>query len=319
MAELRNEFTWSNRRLRSFEECRRRYWFESYGHWGGWEEGASERTRAIWTLKKIKHRQMWVGELVHETIAGTLEQIRAGMATPVEPAVSRMLERMRAQFRQSKSGEYRRRPGSACGLYEHEYGVEVSDDEWTRCAEHAKRCVRHFFRCPFVDQMRQIPRSHWLEIEQLESFELDATRVWVKMDVAYRSLNGRVVIVDWKTGRLDPDPDPIQLTCYAAYAMGKWNAPADQIDTIEYNLSENEYVFRPVTPALVEQVRGRIAASIEEMKKLLVGAAAENVPLPESSFPVSADARVCDRCVFLKVCPDSPAARIASPRPGELF
>jgi hypothetical protein len=317
---LKNEFTWSNRRGSTFEECLRRYWFESYGHWGGWEERAPERTRQIYMLKKVKHRQMWIGELVHEAAADALNQIRQGREPKIEASIGAMLERMRVQFRQSKNFEYRKNPKYSCALFEHEYGVPLSDDEWQQMADHAKKCLRNFFQCPFVDQMRQIPKTFWLQIEQLESFDLNGTKVWVKMDAAFRALNGRIVILDWKTGKLDPDPDPIQLTCYAIFAMQKWNVPAHEVDTVEYNLAENEYVFRPINAQAIEEVRSRITASIDAMKRYLVGAAIDNVPLPESAFPVSKDAAACKRCVFLKVCPDSPVSAVpARPRPGELF
>lgn len=318
---LKNEFTWSNRRGSTFEECRRRYWFESYGHWGGWEDRADPRTRQIYQLKKVKHRQMWIGELVHDAAAGALLAIRQGREPKPDATIAELLEKMRVQFRQSKSGDYKKNP-KLCALYEHEYAVDVPDSEWQAMSDHAKKCVRHFFQCPFVDQMRQIPKTSWLEVEQLESFELGGVKVWVKMDAAYRSLNGRVTILDWKTGKLDPDPDPIQLTCYAIYAMQKWNVPADQVDTIEYNLAENDYVFRPINAAVIEEIRARILASMEGMKRMLVGPPMDNVALPESAFPVASEASACRRCVFLKVCADSPAARPAGPakpRPGELF
>ena len=68
MNEIRNEFFWSKSRDEVFQTCPRQYFFNYYGYWGGWEKIAPERTRQIYILKKLKNRQMWLGEKVHDCI-----------------------------------------------------------------------------------------------------------------------------------------------------------------------------------------------------------------------------------------------------------
>src|SRR3989337_885626 len=38
VADLVNEFSWSRTRDNAFKECRRRYYYQYNGAWGGWEE-----------------------------------------------------------------------------------------------------------------------------------------------------------------------------------------------------------------------------------------------------------------------------------------
>ena len=46
MADLANEFSWSRSRDATFHECRRRYFYQYYGAWGGWETTAPEAVLA---------------------------------------------------------------------------------------------------------------------------------------------------------------------------------------------------------------------------------------------------------------------------------
>ena len=75
MAERRNELSWSRSRAATFDACPRRYWFDYYGHWGGWLETAG-RTREIYVLKKLSTRWMWIGSAVHSAIENVLRRDR---------------------------------------------------------------------------------------------------------------------------------------------------------------------------------------------------------------------------------------------------
>ena len=45
MTDLVNEFSWSRTRDNCFKECRRRYYFQYYGSWGGWDAEADPLAR----------------------------------------------------------------------------------------------------------------------------------------------------------------------------------------------------------------------------------------------------------------------------------
>ncbi len=84
---------------------------------------------------------MWAGEKVHECIQKSLYNIRRGIKVlPVDEIVTITLDQMRAEFRSSKSQNYWGKPKS-CGLFEHEYGIELSDDQWKENAENMETCL----------------------------------------------------------------------------------------------------------------------------------------------------------------------------------
>ncbi len=310
MGELKNEFTWSTKRGGVFDECRRKYWFEYYGFWGGWNPRSEDRTRSIYVLKQLKGRQAWAGERVHQAVADALQLIHAGLPADPDELGEEVVKRMREEFRESREKEYWSRPKKACGLLEHEFDIPVSDAEWAATSDHARACLKNFFASPILAELRALDRSNWLQVEEMDQFRIDGVPIWVKMDLAYRAADGRLRIVDWKTGRLDPNPDPIQLTCYAIYASAKWNVPPERIETVHVNLGANESSVRQVDAALIGSVRGRIQESIAGMAKHLEGRIFDNVPLPESAFAPTDSTSSCRRCQFRRVCPDSPLHRL---------
>ena len=51
MADLTNDFSWSRSRDGVFQDCKRRYFYQYYGAWGGWASDAPEDVRRLYILK----------------------------------------------------------------------------------------------------------------------------------------------------------------------------------------------------------------------------------------------------------------------------
>ncbi len=309
--DLKNEFSWSKSRAGTFTECRRKYWFHYYGSWGGWEATSPRRVRDTYILKQLQTRWMWVGDVVHKTVEKILGFARGGRLIPEREAVDESLAAMRTDFSASRSKKYRERPKKTLALFEHEYDVPVTDDEWKEAAEHMRACVAQYYRSPYHEFLPKLPPGQWLPCEELDSYPLDGVKVWAKPDAAFRSGETTVEIVDWKTGRRDDAPDPLQLACYTAYALHKkWAADVRDVTTTEYNLSSGKAAEIQMTQERLDQVRVDISASAVAMKSLLDDP--ERNIASESKFPVTTDARACRSCNFRRLCPESPLGKEAS-------
>src|SRR5262245_42335161 len=127
MADLTNEFSWSRSRDNAFQECRRRYFYQYYGSWGGWEADAPPEVRRLYVLKQLGSRQMWAGRVVHDAVEMALHVFREGREVPVEPFVADVVERMRSEWRSSRDGRYRDAPKTVA-LFEHEYAVPLKPE-----------------------------------------------------------------------------------------------------------------------------------------------------------------------------------------------
>jgi CRISPR/Cas system-associated exonuclease Cas4 (RecB family) len=303
MTELKNEFSWSKTRDEVFKTCLRQYWFAYYGYWNGWLENTPERTRQIYILKNLKNRQMWAGEKVHECIQRSLNNIRRGIKVlSVDEIVSITLDQMRGEFRSSRAKNYLKNPKS-CALFEHEYGVEVSDDQWKEIAQNTETCLRNFYASDIYDGLKSHPKGEWLEVEEFSSFLLGNIKINLAIDCAIRE-GDDIIIYDWKTGKSIPEDLSIQLCCYALYAMEKWNVPPKSLRIIEYNLSFNKATEFSVTPGEAENIKGYIRGSIKDMQSLLIDIG-NNTPFEEEKFTKVEDDRISLRCNFRRVCKPS--------------
>jgi hypothetical protein len=129
VADLLNEFSWSRTRDNVFQECRRRYYYQYYGAWGGWDADADSGTRALYILKQLGTRQMWAGRLVHEAVERSLLALRSGHALSEASLIDDTVRQMREEWKGSRTQVYRDHP-KRTGLFEHEYGVPVKASEW---------------------------------------------------------------------------------------------------------------------------------------------------------------------------------------------
>ena len=298
---LKNEFSWSKTRDQIFRECLRKYYFQYYGGWGGWNRDADARIRQIYMLKNLYTRPMWAGDHVHLCLEKVLGVVRRGSKAPPEDEVVRkMIQDMRKDFKDSRAGHYRQNPKKIRGLFEHEYALEISDDVWKSTADHAEQCVRNFYRAPVFQTLRTLPATAWLEIEDRSTFPLDGLKVYVQLDCAFRSGDG-VVIYDWKTGKTDAERNTIQLACYLLYAIEKWKVAPEAVNAVDLYLTDGSEVARTLGAEELADIKDYIRESADEM--LFPLSDPEQNFAEEDAFDFTENESACRRCNFLKVCP----------------
>jgi len=306
MAEpLRNTFSWSVSRDRTFRQCPRQYWFTHYGFWGGWDWEAEPRTREIYVLKQLKSRAMWVGEVVHDCIRTSLENLSRGIPVlSVEEILKITRQRMRNDFRASRDGLYREKPKYTCGLFEHEYALHITDAEWLETAEQVDRCLLNFYSSDAYAQLSRTPPADFLEVERFSHFLLDGIDVTVKMDCATRE-SDHVVVWDWKTGRRESPDTPLQLACYAFYVHQAYRLPIHRVRMRRVELMRGTARDESIGERALDELLAYVRGSIADMRAVLDDP--ERNLASEERFARVARRDVCQRCSFLKVCkPDLP-------------
>lgn len=299
---LRNTFQWSVSRDRTFRTCPRQYWFNHYGFWGGWEWEVEPRIREIYILKQLQSRQMWVGDIVHTCIKRSLENMsRRIPLLPIDEILRITRDRMRSDFRQSRDGLYRDNPKAACGLFEHEYRVPVTDQEWLDCAEQVDQCLRNFYASEAYAQLQRTKPEDFLEIENFSRFEIDGIPITVKLDCATRE-SDHIVVWDWKTGKWDGrESDQLQLACYAFYIQKTYNVPIHAVRQRRVDLMRGgEFKETVFHERGLEELLTYIRGSVGDMMNLLDDR--ENNRASEDRFSKVERRDVCSRCSFLRVC-----------------
>jgi CRISPR/Cas system-associated exonuclease Cas4 (RecB family) len=218
----------------------------------------------------------------------------------VEQIIEIILNQMREEFRSSREKRYYTHP-KTCALFEHEYEVPISDADWKKTADNAEQCLRNFYSSETFAMLKELPRRMWLEVEDFSSFNFNDTKIWAVLDCSFRTKDGGITIIDWKTGRSMSEDVSTQLSCYAMYAMEKWGVDPENVKLIEYNLLANQGAEFTVTGAEIESTKAYIAGSIADMQSLLADAG-ENVPRQEKAFSRVEDDRIRASCNFKKVC-----------------
>jgi len=100
----------------------------------------------------------------------------------VDEIVSITLDQMRAEFRSSRAGNYLKNP-KTCGLLEHEYGVEVTDDRWKEVASNVETCLRNFYASDIYDG-HHLHAPVW-ELKQVLNFDITKSTTHRTINVVF--------------------------------------------------------------------------------------------------------------------------------------
>lgn len=301
MPALENTFSWSKSRAEEFVECQRKYFYNRYASWGGWDLSAPQEARLAYILKNLKNRWAWKGETVHHIVETVLKSMRSGKLLPAEDALNELTQVMRRDFLSSKAKKYMQDPKRNIGLFEHEYTKPVTDAVWKAVHDEAAACLKNFISSGFYKELEADDKKNWLVIEDLEEFDFEGAKVFVKLDFA-RKKDGWVEIYDWKTGKEEKGAS-VQLGAYAIYAMQKWNIPLSNIRAYLVYLSNASPVPQeePLSEELIAEAKVTISQSIRGMQSLLLDVK-RNIPKPREFFKFTENERLCGYCNFYRMC-----------------
>ncbi len=295
----RPAFSWSASRHDTFASCRRRYYYAYY---------AALEDEEVRRLKKLSALPMWAGSVVHDTIERFLRENDAIPVPEEQEALIRQAVHgtMVSEWRESEAGGRFR-------LFEHEYEVPVAQEDKRIAVNVVMRSLRGFFRSEALARVMALGRERRLALEDLVSFEVGGTEVLLRMDLAYRESDGRVVIVDWKTGRGEGRFNEVQIAGYALYAVEQgWVSDPEEITTELDYLVLPKAVRRTVTGQKIEAARRFIERSARDMRALLVDPEANLGRLED--FPRIDRPQLCRRCNFRRLCfPRPEDARLFAP------
>ncbi len=316
MSRLVNTFSYSHSRGDLFRSCPRRYWFVRYGSWGGWERDADPETREIYRLNKLSNRYLWTGHHVHETIRPLLESVREGR--PLPPS-ERLREELLAVFRREFAHSRKDRSGinpvrkGFFGLLEHEGGsFAIDETEWKPTVERALAALEGFTKSWVLPELAGLAPGDLLDRDEelrtaLLSVDGRAVPVHLKIDLAFRSRSGQVLVLDWKTGRPGKSGDhDRQLGLYAWYFEGERGIPVDSLRLGPVYLAyrpdrrETTTVSREEVDAVVEEARATIREILACVDDPDRGVARKE------RFPVTLRPFDCRDCPFTRFCPDRP-------------
>lgn len=306
MADFKNEFSWSVSRNNLFNECKRKYYYNYYGSWGGWDKNIPEEVvRKLYVLKNLQMRWMWKGNVVHHEIERILKElVSTEKLIPIEKSKERVTKLMREGFKSSREGKYWDHNGSLkseLALFEHEYNSDTPDETWKKNYDETILCIENFYTSDILETMQSLSKDNVITIESMKPCNLSFSeeRFFAKPDLAYR-LDDRLQIVDWKTG--SADADDFQFKVYTIYAIEELGFELENIDVIEYNLVHDKKTLHNFNAEDIEGTKQIIIDSIDKMKSYLSDPE-ENIAIM-TDFERTEDSKTCNWCNFQKICFD---------------
>ena len=306
MSDFKNNFSWSVSRDSLFKECRRKYYYNYYGSWGGWDRNkADEVTRTLYVLKNLQTIHMWKGSTVHWEIERVLKElVTTGNLTEINKSIERVTELMRKDFRSSREGAYWQTNGSmkdVIALFEHEYELEIPNETWKKNYDDAILCLENFYGSEALKRIKELPKENIISIESMTAAALSFTpeTIFVKLDLALES-GDKIVILDWKTGT--GKSDELQFKVYTLFAHEEYDLPPDLITAVEVNLMVNENYNHSYGPSELLDAQNYITGSIEGMKSMLRDPDENTAVMTD--FPRTDNEKICESCNFKKICFD---------------
>jgi hypothetical protein len=302
MPNLVNTLSWSISRAELFAYCKRKYYFSYYEYWNGWDRNETERKRLIYFLKKKTLKDVWVGNVVHNAIKYSIQNIET---ITLEYILTNLHKRLHKDFDKSISTAKENYTLKELWLYEHYKAKTVNFDD---VIEKATNCVNNFFENELFFEIKQAYLNNaiiYLDDGDINKmlFMMENIPIYAIPDLCYKNKDGSFVIIDWKTGICRSDNLSLQLKMYALRL-----ALVDRIDPKENDVTANAIYLlnkekrgRKVTIEDISEIKTYAKESFLEMKDMLINIE-QNLPLDEPNFPMTEDTSKCRNCLFQEVC-----------------
>lgn len=296
--------TWSHSRDEILSECKRRYFYRYYGAWGGWRSDASASARQAYRLTQLTTLDQVLGVSVHTRAR---EICAAVVHRRPRPALSLLQQRtrddlnricrnsrdMRAFLRNPK-----RHPVLLSAYYDRGLGAETIE----RIRDKAERCLRHLDASPAWDSLAGCRPDQIQVFDEPGHFAMEETLVWAAPDLAYTGQDGRTVVLDWKTGRVDAGTALAQLCLYACFLRESQATETSSAGWVGQlvQLSTGEIWSADLSDAELAAAEGRVRTSLQAMRELLEPDG--RTPKPLDLFPLKRCRGRCPECAYWELC-----------------
>jgi len=293
------EKSWSFSRHKSFLECKRRFYFNTYGHWNGWEYNAPERAKKLYRLKKLANIYTLSGQLLHEEIA---KAIREG-EIDIKNALSRIRHHLNKAVKDSleKVKYWENKPKDYIILHEYYYGDGVSKEKGSEITDRMSTALNNFTSSYTWKRLNQ-GNVEIVEFEKegFPHFMLRDYKIFSILDLFYK-LDNKYYIVDWKSGEIHSEQNKRQMGVYALYVINKY--PEVNVNVLKgYNeyLGVNDKESYDFALEDLVNLKEEITNSMEKMDEFLLDKE-KNMPQDEKNYPAETGFH-CKYCNYIEVC-----------------
>lgn len=277
---------WSVSRYDIFSTCKRRYYYQYYGKYD-----PELSRRQIDSLKSLTSTALEIGHLTHEMIALLLNRLLRSTQPIDRDRFIGAIENYVSESLQSKR------------FFEIHYR-EKNTIPAEELIEPIREALDAFLSSDRFEWIREQASGNpqWLiEPTKYGEGRIDGFKVYCKVDFLF-ILDGKLVILDWKTGKQDAIKHSKQLLAYCTWSAHQWKLAASaMIAVVAYlrpSYAEAEMI---PTESEIDGFADQIRFETDEMYRFTVDPD-QNLPLPKENFAMTPHVGLCRYCNFKELC-----------------
>lgn len=300
------EKSWSISKMKTLNSCEREYYYTYYGSHNGWIFTSSEEQKIAWRLKKLTNLWMCFGEAVHKQIRGIINLCKVDKSKIMnasrfnEVTLNQLRTIIKESINKYITNEWNEYPRGVM-LQEYYYGNKISKSVGEELKEKLIQCSNNFYvSITFEDILKDEVVILENDEEVFSSFEYNNLKIYSKLDLLYKDLDGYYVIVDWKKGK-DSMDDKEQLLVYAWYVMQKYSVHHSKIKgRVEYLLDGyfEEILFKNED---IEYIKSKVENDLKIINYYLEDINL-NKPKEKLVFEKTLKKYKCENCKFRLLC-----------------
>lgn len=286
--------SWSRSRVGTLQSCERQYYYNYYFYWNGWFKSAPERVKKAYYLKRLSTYDMVSGLVLHDTITQYIKAYYDGNQL-FDYKV--FIRDSFAHFRKN-SIEKLYLTSKAPAIFEFHYTKVFEQTKYDQNIESTVEQFDYFIQF-FKDLVAKgLKKDDILTLDDkdngylTEMIDGEPANIYMIIDFAYR-LNGKVYIIDWKTGKLDSNDEQMKTYGLFALANGWCNNVEDMIFITVYTKFK-ETIERQFTQIEISEVFNQIYKDLELFKI--------HDTMKEKDFKCITNTRYCEHCKFMEIC-----------------
>jgi CRISPR/Cas system-associated exonuclease Cas4 (RecB family) len=278
---------WSVSRFDKFSMCKRQYYYDYYGKYD-MEFGRAKIT----ALKAMTSTALETGNVIHDVLKAFLERLLRAEA-PINGA--KFLD-----YGAKKASEY-----CAAKIFAEVYYGDVPSINIESITANVRLGLSNFLqseRSRWIVEKALSNKSGWvIEPPGFGETRIDDMKAYTKVDFLF-PVEGRIYILDWKTGKPDERKHAKQLIGYTTWASYHFGKQASDISPITaYLLPVYTEMAVKADNLDIEKFKVSVKTETEQMYSYLKDIE-RNIPKAKQEFAKTENTRVCGFCNYREFC-----------------
>ncbi len=288
------EFTdilgWSYSRYNTFQQCKRKYYYEYY------RKRDIENVGKIAALKDLTSVPLEIGNISHKLIQALLNR----------------LQKTADEIDREKFYDYAQRTThDICAEKNFEdvhYGKRDHIDLDIEIFQPVMVAMRNFLeseRLQWLFEEALVAKDDWIiEFEDNNKYgecRIDNHKAYCKVDFLF-PVDDRLHIIDWKTGKEDYAKHSVQLRGYAGWANCQFGTDLSNITTtVAHLLPEYKETSVVLTEYDIDDFAMRVREQTDAMHEYCE-VPELNIPFPKEKFEMTPLVNFCKTCKYRELC-----------------